>query len=201
MYERKRRRSESPGGTMYEEVSTYKERSKRAKGQGHKSNDKDYRQIASGGHSSRRDAGGYNNPSHDHANMIPLYRDGAMSPIPYPPGSKEEKEHLMKPERHFQTETGTVQGHKNTVLGHHHGASAGQTWNRDGHKLPRKENLKKNRERSAYHGLEESKASSRSGSKEERYLDPSPSKGSHPSYWNEDDPDFQGGFGSYYRRV
>jgi hypothetical protein len=202
MYAGKRRRSVSPrGNNTFEEVSTYKERIKDAKSRGFNSKDKDYRQIASGGYSSRRDACGYSNPSHDHPNMIPLFRDGAMSPIPHSPGSRGEREHLMKPERHFQTETGPVQGHSNTVLGHNHGSSAGQTWNRDGHKRPRRENLEKNRDRSAYHGLEERKASAKSGSKEERYLDPSPSKGSHPMYWNQDDPNFKGGFGSYYRQV
>ena len=201
MYSGKRRRSVSPGGREYEEVSSLKERRQDAKRQGYKSKDKEYRQIASGGYSDRRSAYGFNNPPHNHPNIIPIFRERAASPNPYEASSEEEKKHLMKPERHFQTETGIVQDHTNTVIAHHHGASAGQTWNDGGHQQHRNVNLEKNKKREKYHGLEEAKASARSGHKEPRYTDPRPSKGSHPMYWNVNHPEFQGGFGPYYRQV
>lgn len=212
--EENRERSLSPGGTEYERVSTYGERCEEAKHQGLRSKDKKYQQIASGGYPNRRTAYGFDNPSHDNPNVRKLFTDATVSPPP-PQLDLYSREgwvqHLGKDNRSYQAEIGTeedgtvetgiVKGHKNTVMGHHHGASAGQSWNRGGHKLPRGENLKNNRNPSAYHGLEEKKASARSGHKEVGYIDPSPSKASHRSYYDIDDPDFQGGFGNYYQKV
>jgi hypothetical protein len=143
----------------------------------------------------RREAAGYKNPSHDHDNMIPLWRDAALSPIPFPQGSQQEKTHLMDSQRHFRTRTpnGTrtedIQDHSNGILGHKPDAS--EDWNNHGHKRSRAENSAHNRETTTYHGIETKARSNQSGSSAQRYMIPDPTTGSHPSHWKTTDPGFK----------
>jgi RHS repeat-associated protein len=162
-----------------------------------------YQQMSPGGKyagKSRRDGAGYNNPSHDHGNMLPHWKDAATSPIPPGLKGKPLKDHLMDPGRHFQTHspggtnTGVITGHGNGVLGHD--PSASTHWNHHGGKeQPRTDNLAHNKQTDTYHGIEDRNASNASGSKEERYDSPRPDDGSHRAYWDRNDPDFpnQGG--------
>lgn len=171
------RRDTSPGGTLYEE---------RAPG-GRYSN------------SSRRQAAGYTNPSHDHSAMRPLWQRAAASPEPPQLSRAQQRAWLMDPNRRFRTtspggtDTGTITGHSNGVLGHQ--PSASTHWNTGGMNSTRASNLAHNRETSTYHGIEDRGRSDASGSSEPRYLSPGPSAGGHRSYWDRSDPGFarQGG--------
>lgn len=141
----------------------------------------------------RRAAGGYKNPPHSHSNMLPLYKNAALSPQP---SNRKEKDWLMSPSRRFNTYTPThtqppkiVKGHKNTVMGH--APDAVTHWNTNGHTQSRKANLQHNRETSSYHGLEDRASSDASGgATKEQYRSPSPSIGSHESHYNVKHPDF-----------
>lgn len=167
-------RARSPGGTVYEREPSPPNSKKRK----------------------RRDAAGYDNPSHEHSNMIPLWRKAAVSPPPpnATPGSKAEKDWLMDKNRRFQTrspggsDTGIIKGHGKGVLGHLPDASS--HWNASGHKHSRKKNFEHNRETSTYHGIEERQHSNASGHLAPRYSSPTPGQGSHPSHWNPLHPDF-----------
>ncbi|MEH1902057.1 MAG: hypothetical protein V7L04_11745 [Nostoc sp.] len=142
----------------------------------------------------RRNAAGYKNPSHDHKNMLPLY--SPVSPIPPTiKNDKQKKEWLLAPNRRLNTYSPThtnpptiVQGHQNTVMGHK--PDAAEVWNTGGHKNSRKDNLEHNRQTSSYHGLEDRQKSDASGSQADRYNSPSPTIGSHESYFNVRHPDF-----------
>jgi hypothetical protein len=141
---------------------------------------------------SRRNAAGYKNPSHKHPNMMPLFENAALSPVDT---TRNKKDWLYSPSRRFNTHTPThtqppkiVKGHQNTVMGHK--PDAAEKWNTVGHKQSRKDNMHYNRQTSSYHGLEEAKKSAASGSKTDRYNSPSPSKGSHPSYYDRTHPNF-----------
>jgi hypothetical protein len=164
-------RANSPGGTTYEQ--TTQPRPKKDK----------------------REAAGYKNPPHNHDNMIPLWRDAALSPIPFPQGSQQEAIHLMDSQRHFRTRTpnGTrtedIQDHSNGILGHKPDAS--EDWNTHGHKRTRAQNSAHNRETSTYHGIETKARSNQSGSSAQRYMVPDPTTGSHPSHWKTTDPGFK----------
>lgn len=166
------KRSKSPGGTEYE-------------------------QDRSGPAKRRRTGAGFDNPSHDHSNMTPLWRAAAVSPIPFASGTPAEKNHLMDPARHFNTLDSSgqptrvkIQGHSNGVLGHSEDASA--YWNRVGHTQLRSDNMLHNRQTSTYHGIEEKGASAASGSSVAGYRSPSPSR-SHRSHWDSNDPNFKPG--------
>lgn len=159
-----------------------------------------YRRGAPGGRrvkESRRNAGGYVNPSHRHGAMIPLWLAAANTP-PRPGASQAQVvAHLMDRSRTFTvtspggSRTRQVTGHGSAVLGHR--PSASTHWNDGGHRAPRAENLAHNRSAAAYHGIEDRDWSNASGASEPRYLSPRPDRGSHPSYFNPDDPDFGGG--------
>ncbi len=141
----------------------------------------------------RRVAGGYKNPPHEHGNMLPLYKDAALSPQPQ---NRKEKDWLMSPNRRFNTYTPThtqppkeVKGHENTVMGH--APDAVTHWNQTGHTQSRAANSQHNRETSSYHGLEDRASSDASGgATTERYRSPSPSIGSHESHYNVKHPNF-----------
>ena len=149
----------------------------------------------------RRTAAGYENPKHDHGNMLPLWKDAALSPVPA--GKAADKKWLMDPNRRFDTKqpgesyTGAsgneIKGHKNGVLGHDE--AAGSNWNREGMGRSRKENLEHNRQESTYHGIESKERSNASGAHEDRYKSPHPGDNAHRSYWDRNDPGFaqQGG--------
>ncbi|WP_326953007.1 RHS repeat-associated core domain-containing protein [Amycolatopsis sp. NBC_01286] len=149
----------------------------------------------------RRTAAGYENPKHEHGNMLPLWKDAALSPVPA--GKKPDKSWLMHPDRRFDTKqpgesyNGTsgneIKGHKNGVLGHDE--AAGSNWNREGMGRTRKENLEHNRQESTYHGIESKERSNASGAHEDRYKSPHPSDNADRAYWDRNDPGFakQGG--------
>jgi hypothetical protein len=149
----------------------------------------------------RRTAAGYENPKHDHGNMLPLWENAALSPVPS--GKKPDKKWLMDPNRRFDTKQpgenysgasgNEIKGHKNGVLGHDE--AAGSNWNREGMGRTRKENLEHNRQESTYHGIESKERSNASGAHEDRYLSPRPGDGADRAYWDRNDPGFakQGG--------
>ncbi|MGH3872245.1 MAG: hypothetical protein ACRDSR_12165 [Pseudonocardiaceae bacterium] len=165
-----------------------------------------YRQMSPSGSyrgKTRRDAGGYKNPGHSHANMLPHWENAALSPIPEDArgdsrkASRKRKRHLMDQERRFRgTSPGRsreqeFQGHSQGVLGHE--PSASTHWNATGHTQPRKTNQEHNRSTGAYHGIEWKPWSDASGAHEPRYNSPGPHLGSDPSWWHRDDPRFKGG--------
>ncbi len=141
----------------------------------------------------RREASGFVNPSHQHANMRPLFEKAAVSPVN---STRPLNEWLYSPSRRFYTHTpthtqppGITQGHSNTVMGHN--PDAVSRWNDYGHQQPRTDNFTENRRASLYHGLEDRASSNASGGgTKERYLSPSPTIGSHPSYFDVTHPDF-----------
>lgn len=181
-------REASPGKTVYEQRSPSPERGRSSK-------------------KSSRSVAGMDNLKHDNSKMLPIFRANALSPIPHEPGSTEERKHLMDENRRYRTQssggtpTGEVKGHKNTVMGHKKDCSAGQYFNSVGHTQHRDENKYYNSQASSFHGLEKKHLSAKSGHKEERYLKPSPSKGSHACYWNEDHPDYIKGSPSRFKKV
>lgn len=69
------------------------------------------------------------------------------------------------------------------ILGHRHGAST--YWNREGHRHPRSENLRWNRNPDNYWGPEHRIESDASGGSSERYRVPSAEAGSHESWLEE----------------
>lgn len=135
----------------------------------------------------RRAAAGYENPKHQHSNMRPLYENAAVSPVDT---TRPLNDWLYSPSRRFNTYTPThsqppiiVKGHSNTVMGHQ--PDAVTHWNTIGHTQPRASNFQHNRQTTTYHGLEERGRSNASGgATTERYRSPSPSIGSHESYFN-----------------
>lgn len=176
----------SPGGTVYAQSPGGTE----------------YRQLSPSGsyaEKPRRYAAGYINPSHSHGNMLPHWEKSAQSPIPDEVSGNERKlrKHLMDPSRHFEatspgrSRTTTIQGHGQGVLGHE--PSASTAWNTGGHQQTRSDNREHNRQTDTYHGIEYRPWSDASGSSEEPYMSPAPHLGSHPSYWNRNDPSFKGG--------
>jgi hypothetical protein len=152
----------------------------------------------------RRYAAGLVNPPHRHSAMLRLWRAAANTPPP--PGASQAAQirHFMKPKRTFtvtspgRSRTKRITGHKRAVLGH--APSASTYWNKSGHRVPRRYNLKHNRSADAYHGVEARDWSDASGASEPRYDSPRPDRGSDPSYWNEDHPDFQGGPWAAWRK-
>lgn len=195
-------RERSPGGTRYRLVSTYDQRVEESRGRSPDRNQAYHGRRASNGHRSRREAYGYVNPAHSHGNMIPHFRNAAVSPVPRNLNPRQERRHLMGGGRHFRTsspggtDTGVVRGHGGTVLGHQ--PSAGEDWNREGHRRSSTANRAHNRRTSTYHGLESRARSDASGAHDPRYQSPRPSRGSHPSYYHVNNANFQGGFGPYY---
>ncbi|MHC5778216.1 hypothetical protein [Nostoc sp.] len=141
----------------------------------------------------RRDASGFVNPGHKHSKMRPLFENAAVSPRDH---TRPLDDWLYSPSRRFFTHTpthtqapGITQGHSNTVMGHN--PDAVSRWNTYGHKNPRKDNFDENRQTSFYHGLEDRASSNASGgATKEGYLSPSPTQGSHPSYFDVRHPDF-----------
>ena|GEM_PF-4423995 len=142
----------------------------------------------------RREAAGFDNPSHSHSNMMPHWREAALSPIPFRRGSKEERKHLMAANRRFATKrpdgtsTGVIRGHGKGVLGHYPDAAV--VWNSGAHKRVRAINAEHNRRTDTYHGIESREYSNASGASAPGYISPRPDLGSHPSYWNPQDPNF-----------
>jgi hypothetical protein len=135
---------------------------------------------------------GMANPPHNHPNMVPLWRDHAHTP---PPPGRDELEHYMSPSRNFLISDNLgnpvtdssgarvmLQGHSNTVMGH--GESAGAFVNRVGHQQSPGTNRQHNYSPSAYGQIEDKYASAASGSQEERYRSPSPTRNSWEGYYN-----------------
>jgi len=157
--------------------------------------------------STRRHAAGYDNPTHEHSAMLPLWRRAAVSPEPAGLSRTEQREWLMDSNRRFRattpggTSTGTITGHSNGVLGH--APSASTRWNTGGMNDTRASNFAHNRETSTYHGIEDRGRSDASGASEPRFRSPGPSAGGHRSYWDRGDPGFprQGGPWSSWDRV
>ncbi|MCR6490265.1 DUF6531 domain-containing protein [Amycolatopsis sp. OK19-0408] len=178
----------SPGGRLYQQMSPGGKYGAKKPGTNKQKYD-------------RRTAAGYENPKHDHGNMLPLWKDAALSPVPA--GKTADKKWLMDPNRRFDTKqpgenyTGAsgseIKGHKNGVLGHDE--AAGSNWNREGMHRTRQENLEHNRQTDTYHGIESKERSNASGSSEDRYKSPHPSDGADRAYWDRNDPGFakQGG--------
>ena len=148
---------------------------------------------------SSRTSAGYVNPSHPALSVRPLFRDAAPSPLPLgtEPDTAEEWDFLSDPARRFLTYSPThtsppvtVYGHQETVMGHGP-VDAVDDWNTIGHTRPRHENMAHNRDPGIYHGLEERHASARSGGNTtSRYVTPSAAIGSHPSYYDPNDPGY-----------
>lgn len=167
-----RPRVRSPGGRLYEQEPT----------------------PARVGLRTRRDAAGYNNPSHSHTNMLSLWGTAALSPIPSSAArdTRSLRRHLMSPSRRYGTQdpdgadTGEIRGHKSGVLGHRPDASS--DFNTVGHTRSRAENARHNRQASAYHGIESRGRSDASGASAPRYASPRPDRGSHASHWNRSHP-------------
>ncbi|WP_236796622.1 RHS repeat-associated core domain-containing protein [Amycolatopsis sp. GM8] len=155
----------------------------------------------------RRHAAGYDNPSHSHSAMLPLWQRAAVSPEPPNLSRTEQRDWLMDPNRRFRattpggSDTGIITGHSSGVLGHE--PSASTHWNTGGMDQTRASNFSHNRETSTYHGIEDRGRSDASGASEPRYTSPGPSSGGHRSYWDRQDPGFssQGGPWSSWEKV
>lgn len=152
----------------------------------------------------RRRAGGFVNPSHSAGTMLAHWEAAGLTP-PRPGASEtERRRHWMNPKRHFRatspgrSRSTTITGHSQGVLGHE--PSASTHWNTEGHKHSRAVNQAYNKSTDAYHGIEKREWSDASGAHEPRYESPRPDKGSHPSYWDPDDPGFIGGPWSSWRK-
>ncbi|WP_020423108.1 RHS repeat-associated core domain-containing protein [Amycolatopsis sp. ATCC 39116] len=199
----------SPGGSLYQQLSPggkygAQKTDKQGKPKFNRKGEKVYKY-------NRREAAGYDNPSHDHGNMLPLWKDAAKSPIPIDPVTGQEikgkqlKDWLMDPNRRFDTKEpgdagyaglpgNEIKGHGKGVLGHE--PSASTHWNHHGGmQSTRADNLEHNKETSTYHGIEDRGRSNASGSSEERYESPGPDNGANRAFWDRDDPGFkdQGG--------
>ncbi|GAB3568652.1 RHS repeat-associated core domain-containing protein [Amycolatopsis endophytica] len=199
----------SPGGSLYQQMSPGGKYGTQKTGKN--GNPKFDKKTGKPQFYSRRDAAGYDNPSHDHSKMLPLWQDAAKSPIPIDPKTgkdiegKQLKDWLMDKNRRFDTKEpgdpgyaglpqNEIKGHGKGVLGHE--PSASTHWNsHGGMQSTRQDNFEHNRETSTYHGIEERSRSDASGSSEEPYLSPRPDNGADRSFWDRGDPRFpdQGG--------
>jgi len=154
---------------------------------------------------SRRTAAGFDNPGHEHSQMLPLWQKAAASPVPPGLKGKQAKDWLMDPSRRFDTHspggtfTGQIMGHGEGVLGHL--TSAGLLFNTGGHLRTREQNLAANRQTAVYHGIEEKRHSAASGSKEPGYESPRPDRRSDPSLFDRSDPRFTGGPWHSWERI
>jgi hypothetical protein len=145
---------------------------------------------------SRREASGLTNLPHFDSRMMPLFERAVHTPLPSS-SSRSLRDHLESPNRQFNVYTPThtqppklVKGHGNTVMGHGP-EDAVDYFNREGHKHTKSDNKAHNSSASVYHGLEDKHASASSGgSTVSRYMSPSPTHGSHPSYYLRDHPQF-----------
>ena len=142
----------------------------------------------------RREAAGYINPAHTDQVVEEIFERAVHTP---PPGNRPLHDFLMSPNRNFWVRTPThtsapklVKGHGKTVLGHGP-VDAVVDFNTVGHTRKRASNKAHNCDPKIYHGLEDKYASATSGGKTKaRYLSPNHAIGSHPSYYQRDDPDF-----------
>ena len=161
------------------------------------------------GAKTRRKAAGYDNPDQFATEMLPLWAQASLSPIPPGLTGKKLRQHFQDPQRRFTvtspggTTNKTIQGYKDlgtkrsrVVLGHK--PSAGTHYNTGGHRQARSDNLRHNKSLGAYHALEDATASSASGAQEPRYGSPGPHVGSHPTFYDSSLPTFTGGPWSTY---
>ena len=138
---------------------------------------------------------GYQNPSHTSAVGLDLLEPGAHTPFDATRWNDREA-WLRSPSRNFITyspnsrnqDPGFTQGHCNVVFGHDEGAS--EHWNRQGHTQTPADNRVWNQQPSTYHGLENRDKSNASGGSAPRYQKPSAARGSHPMYWDPNNPHF-----------
>ncbi|MFH7243422.1 MAG: DUF4157 domain-containing protein [Spirulina sp.] len=141
----------------------------------------------------RRALFGYNNPPHDSAIGLDLLEGGANTP--YDPNRWPSREDwLLSPNRNFITYSPNsrtqdpvfMQGHGNVVFGHDMGASV--HFNQTGHTQSPGTNRAWNQQLTTYHGLERRDKSNASGANAPEYQQPSQLSGSHPMYWDRNDP-------------
>ena len=180
-------RAHSPGGRTYLKGSPKGKRFQRpSKRQG-------YKRVT------RRDAAGYNNPNHSHTNMLSHFRGavvGSSNALKFARDSSDRAfrrnmDNLRYQGRDTHGNPTKIVPRNQAVLGH--SVSAGRNWNEVGHMRSRRQNLEYNRQTKTYHGIEDRDSSDASGASEPRYNNPTPFRGSHPSYWNRSFEEFEGG--------
>jgi RHS repeat-associated protein len=149
---------------------------------------------------SKRDTAGFTNPNQMDPAGRKILRQYMDTPMPPGLKVKQQQEFMNKPTTKWNiidthgNPAGTIEGRKNDdgkskfVMGHKEAAS--DLWGNGRHQYARDENLKLNRDPAHYQGLELEKESAGSGSKESRYIDPQPGRGSHESHFNPGHPDY-----------
>ncbi|GAA1032314.1 MULTISPECIES: RHS repeat-associated core domain-containing protein [Amycolatopsis] len=173
-----RSRKQSPGGTVYVEH----------KKSGKKNRRKDY---------------GYTNLSHSSGKMRPIFQRNAVSPPPSFKKRGEDTKWYMDSNRRYYTRdyqgkpTGIVKGHSNLVMGHNPSASA--HWNKTGYKNTYPQNKAHNEDPNSFGWLEKRADSDKSGGKEQKYRDATPSNGANRQWWDPKAPNYRGNPVAEYR--
>lgn len=166
-----RSRKQSPGGTVYVE---------------HKK----------AGKKDRRGHYGYTNLSHRSGAMRPIFERAAVSPPPPFKKRGDDTKWYMDPKRRYYTHdykgnpTGIVKGHSKVVMGHN--PSASTHWNKHGYKDTYENNKAHNADPNSYGWLEKRADSDKSGGKEPKYRDVTPSNGAHRQWWDPKTPGYLG---------